>query len=641
MRAYYRTVGRQLDADLTTEPMSFDHRKVLSRNVMKRLLAGGLPLVVYVYTASGYAHWLDTGEFVAAAADFGISHPPGHPLASLVLGLANLLPIGALSFRVALVCALLGAVAAVALFSALERTFRVSGVIREPLIVPLSLAGTWWVAGSQAWWFQAVRPEVYALQAALLCIAIERLLCVATSGRDGDVRPLYHAALAIGLALANHHYLVLLALVPAMWLLIGVWTVWGWRPFAWSTGFLGAGLLTYLFLPLRAISEPFLNLGDPTTPSRFVWVVSAQAFQKSLGPERIAPFREHLTDVIVAMGQDLHLGTLLLALLGAYFMLRVRAARKFGLFWLTVWLVYMMGRALLGFVHGNPDALAYFMMAYASVGVFAGFALGVVLSAVAEAAPGRPRLVPALGAIVALASLFQFARSYEEASLANFVDTDVFDDGLRRSLPARAVVLAHNPNTIFRFWGGEAEELNRPDVTMVPLPMSSYPKLVDRLVSDEPELKLLLRNYVLDGQLNAADLQSLAALRPVFIEMDIRVATEMFDMLVPEQLYHRVLTADITETDEGQAMQRHGKLWDDIDARIGEPHDAQTEVQLLWRHYNDALYFAGVGDLHGARRSVGAGLSLNPHAAELLLMQDALKHAPSGEPIDIAPFRVQ
>ncbi len=621
--------------------MSFDHRNVLSRNLIKGLLAGGLPLVVYLYTASGYAHWLDSGELVAAAADFGISHPPGHPLASLVLGSANLLPVGALSFRVALVCALLAAIATVALFFAFEQTLRASGVIRDALIAPLCLTGTWWVAGSQAWWFQAVRPEVYALEAALLCIAIERLLRVATSIRDGDVRPLYHAALAIGLALANHHYVALLALVPAAWLLIGIWSSWGWRPFAWSTGFVGAGLLTYLFLPLRALSDPFLNLGDPSTPSRFFWVVSAQAFQKSLGPERIAPFREHLADVIVAMGQDLHLASLLLALLGAYFMLRIRAVRKLGLFWLTLWLVYTIGRALLGFVHGNPDALAYFMLAYASVGVFGALALGVVLSALAEAAPGRPKLAPVLGALVAIASLFEFVRSHEDASLGPFADTDVFDDGLRRALPARAVVLAHNPSTIFRFWGGEAEELNRPDVTMIPLPLLGYPKLVDRLVSEEPELKSLLGNYILDGQLNAPDLQSLAALRPVLVEMDIRVDAELFDMLVPDQLYHRVLTADITEADEGEAMQRHGALWDDIYARIGEPRDAQTEVQLLWRHYNDAVYFAGVGDLHGARRSVGAGLALNPHAQELLLMQEALKHAPPGERIDITPFRIE
>jgi len=95
-----------------------DHGPVLRSDLSKALFAGVPPLFLYVSTASGYAHWFDGGEFVAAAADFGISHPPGHPLASIVLGAANLAPIGALSFRVALVCALLGAVAAVALFFA-------------------------------------------------------------------------------------------------------------------------------------------------------------------------------------------------------------------------------------------------------------------------------------------------------------------------------------------------------------------------------------------------------------------------------------------------------------------------------------------------------------------------------------------
>ena len=169
--------------------LSVDHGGALRSNFMKALLAGVPPLFIYVSTASGYAHWLDGGEFVAAAADFGISHPPGHPLASIVLGAANLAPIGALSFRVALVCALLGAVAAVALFFAFESTLKVSGVIGDALRFPLALAATWWVVGTQAWWFQAVRPEVYALQAALLCIAMERLLRVSLSGPGGDVRP--------------------------------------------------------------------------------------------------------------------------------------------------------------------------------------------------------------------------------------------------------------------------------------------------------------------------------------------------------------------------------------------------------------------------------------------------------------------
>ncbi|MDH4281428.1 MAG: DUF2723 domain-containing protein, partial [Myxococcales bacterium] len=133
--------------------------------VSKALVVGIPPLLVYASTASGYAHWFDSGEFVAAAADFGISHPPGHPLSGIVLGAASWIPIGALSFRVALVCAFLAAAASVAVCSSIEQSLKVGGVIRDSARFPLSLAGTWWVVGTPAWWFQAVRPEVYALQA--------------------------------------------------------------------------------------------------------------------------------------------------------------------------------------------------------------------------------------------------------------------------------------------------------------------------------------------------------------------------------------------------------------------------------------------------------------------------------------------
>jgi hypothetical protein len=620
---------------------SADHGAVLRSTVDKAAIAGLPPLIAYLLGAAGFAHWFDSGELVAAAADFGISHPPGQPLSAIVLGAANLIPIGPIAFRTAVICALLGATAIVALAFAFERTLGAGGVVREPLRFPIALAAAWWLAGTHAWWFQAVRPEVYALQAALLCFAVERLVRVSFAEPDGDVRPLYHAGLALGLALANHHFLALLAVVPAAWLLLGVCRTFGWRPIAWSASFVVVGLVTYLYLPLRASSEPFLNLGDPSAPGRFWWVVTAQAFQKSVSPGAVAPFGERFADVLLVSAEDLHIGVVLVALLGAYFMLRVKGSRKYGLFWLTLWLVYAMGRAAIGFVHGNPDAIAYFMLSYAAVVVLGGFAVGVLLSSLAEAAPNQPKLAPVLGATLALFATFQFARGWDASSLASFADTDVFDDGLRRALPARAVVLVHNPQTIFRYWGGEAEELNRPDVTMIPLPLLTYPKLVDRFVRNEPELKPLLRSYVLDAKLSTAELQSLAALRPVFVEMDVRVGQDMMELIVPEHLYHRVLTSDTTDADEASAMRTHAELWDDIYARIGRPIDPHTETQLLWRHYADSLYFAGVGDTHAALRTVTLGLQLNPHARELRLLHEALKESTPGEPIDVTPFTIQ
>jgi hypothetical protein len=607
---------------------------------MKAVLAGLPPLLVYLVTASGYAYWFDSGEFVAVAADVGSSHPPGQPLAAIVLGAANWLPVGALAFRVAVICALLGALAAVALCFALEHTLASGDVVRDSLRYPLALGATWWVVGSHAWWFQSVRPEVYSLQAALTCVAIERLLKACRSDAR-DVRPLYQSALAFGLALANHHYLAALGILPAAWLLAGVWRRWGWKPLGWSTAFVGAGLLTYVYLPLRAFAEPFLNLGDPSSLGRFFWVITAQAFQKSVAPHVVAPFGERFLDVLVVTAEDLHLAVLPLALLGAYFMLRIRAARKFALFWLTLWTVYALGRAAIGFIHGNPDAVAYFMLSYASLGAFSAFAIGVLLSALAEATPANPKLAPLVAAALALVASFQFIVSWSTSSLASFADTDVFDDGLRRSLPVEAVVLAYNPQTIFRFWGGEAEELNRPDVTLIPVPLLTYPKLVDRFVREQPELKPLLRDYVLEGALSATDLQSLATLRPVYVEMDVRIDPEMMGLLVPDQLYHRVLTADAAAFDEVAAIRQHSALWADIYRRIGHPINEHTKTQLLWRHYADSLYFAAIGATDAAMRTVNAGLALNPQARELVMMHEALKQAPPGERMDISAFVIE
>ncbi|MEM9187683.1 MAG: DUF2723 domain-containing protein, partial [Myxococcota bacterium] len=59
-------------------------------------LAFGLPLACYLATASSQGYWLDAGEFVAAAGELGFSHPPGHPVESVLGAAVSLVPLGAL-----------------------------------------------------------------------------------------------------------------------------------------------------------------------------------------------------------------------------------------------------------------------------------------------------------------------------------------------------------------------------------------------------------------------------------------------------------------------------------------------------------------------------------------------------------------
>ena len=75
------------------------------------VVAGAVPLVLAVLSATSEPYWLDSPEFTAAAQTLGLPHPPGHPLYVLATKGFTLLPFGGIAFRVALASAFFGAAA--------------------------------------------------------------------------------------------------------------------------------------------------------------------------------------------------------------------------------------------------------------------------------------------------------------------------------------------------------------------------------------------------------------------------------------------------------------------------------------------------------------------------------------------------
>ena len=359
-------------------------------------LAVGVPLACYVATTSGHAHWLDSGEFVAQAVDFGISHPPGHPLAGMVSGAAAwLIPLGSISFRLAILNSALVAIAAYFVLVAAYRTFLSLDTPRR-LAAPLAVGACWIAAGSFGWWFQAVRPEVYALQAALLCFVLERVTKIESALPKIEPAPLYQASLALGFALANHHFLAFLMFPVGAATLARLVPVHGAALVVRAAAFCLTGLATYLYLPLRAASAAFLRLGEPVSLQRLYWVVSAQAFQKNQGEGVPQPLSERLMDVLVQLAIDLGPLTILLALGGFYLLLRRPAARRMGIVWGVLALIFVGARTWLGFVRSNPDALGYLMPAAAAFAVLAGSFVAGILRVAAGLHRERPRVVAVL-----------------------------------------------------------------------------------------------------------------------------------------------------------------------------------------------------------------------------------------------------
>lgn len=251
------------------------------------LLAGVVAFWLAFRTLLPGLYLWDTGELQTVGPVLGTGHPTGFP-AWIILGwLASILlqPFGDPAFRINLLSAILGGVAAGATVLLVIRLTdrRWIGLGAGLLLATLPIA-----------WQIATRADVHALHLALVAILLGLLVDWerrrAAADREGldrrADRSLVAAALVFGIALANHTLSILLIPGIALYVLVvepGIlhrpWFVWR----CLGTTLVTAGLL-YLELPLRAGPFPApLVYGQPNTLSGFLYVVLGAQFAGSVG----------------------------------------------------------------------------------------------------------------------------------------------------------------------------------------------------------------------------------------------------------------------------------------------------------------------------------------------------------------------
>lgn len=258
------------------------------------------PAVVYLRTMPPTVYGLDSAELSVGAYTLGLVHAPGYPLYLLLGRLFTLLPIGDVGYRLNVMSAVFGLVTILLVYLISRR------LTRRPAI---ALAASLFLAFSWYFWTDAIVAEVYTLQAAFTA-GLLWLLLVWRERRDP--KWLFLFAFTAGLSFANY---------PATGLIAP-----GLAAFVWLTdrrvlrtprrlgamvALFGAGLLIYLYLPLRYLAEPALNyLGrydasgtflpaDLTDPA-VLW----QTFTG--GPFHGLMFGYSLTEAIQQAGRYLH-----------------------------------------------------------------------------------------------------------------------------------------------------------------------------------------------------------------------------------------------------------------------------------------------------------------------------------------------
>jgi tetratricopeptide (TPR) repeat protein len=178
--------------------------------------------VVYFWTAAPNVTLLDSGEFVVAAQHFGVPHPTGYPLWTLLAWLFQLLPFGNAAWEINLFSGFCGALATgllAMLFSSSTRWMLGSQVARwRGLNAVVSLSVALLFAFSVSMWSQAVIAEVYTLHALLIGFYLTSLYLWLR--RPESLWLLMLPFFLLALSFSNHQLSVALAPLPFLVVLL-------------------------------------------------------------------------------------------------------------------------------------------------------------------------------------------------------------------------------------------------------------------------------------------------------------------------------------------------------------------------------------------------------------------------------------
>ena len=406
-----------------------------------RLTAAGVALgllALYLATLCPTIHSGDAAELATAGSTWGIAHPPGYALYSLVANLwTRLLPLGEVAWRLNLLSALAGAGAALLLFFTLVRLG--TGCVAAAF-------GALSLGLGASFWSQSLISEVYAFDLLLAAAAIHAAVRArALRSMGSAVLVMFCAGLWLCHRTVNLLYLpVLLVLAwPALRPRLG-----SLRGGALLAGALAAPLLALLYLPLASAADPLLDTGDPETWERFWSLVSARVYRQYLFSGDMV---QNASVIFGGLPRELG-AALLLAPLGL--VVGWRRQRM-----VVLALTLAVGTNLLFCVsYGVPDVAVFVLPGILALAALAALAL----SHVARRLAALPAALLMLALVLPLGAVNLGRNNLRSQTLAR----DFARDALSMA-GSKGLVLSHVDTVSFSLWYVQYVEQRRADLLVV------------------------------------------------------------------------------------------------------------------------------------------------------------------------------
>ena len=393
--------------------------------------------VLYLITLCPTIFVEDSAEFSTAAAIFGVPHPPGYPLYTLLAALfVRVLPVGDVAFRSNVFSAACGFAAVAVLWLLLRRM----GVGRLGALV-----ATIGFAVGENFWSESLAAEVHSLNVVLLVLS---LLFTLEAVQAPSARRYAWAGLIIGLAI-GHRNINALFLAP---LLVALELERrkqkrDLRLLVITLGALAASAAVYLYLPLAASRDPALNMGEPTSFQRLWSVIRAQAYMRHLRSASLATDLGRLSQFIGSLPANL--GLALFAAPVGFVLLYRRGPR-----WLLLSLAWLAAAGL-GF------SVIYNVLHISSYWIPTYLALSIAASVGFDAWRGRSAVLLPIVAAAAVPLMFS-SINLHETTVAHTYGRQLLDNA-----PPRALIVSLSDTETHVLLYEQAVERVRSDVVVV------------------------------------------------------------------------------------------------------------------------------------------------------------------------------
>jgi hypothetical protein len=558
------------------------------RDLTYGLVVGLGAFLLYLFTLCPTIFVEDSAEFSTAAAVFGVPHPPGYPLYTLLAGLfVRALPVGDIGYRSNLFSAACGAATVTMLWIVVRRI----GASRLA-----ALAATVSFAVGATFWSESLAAEVHSLNGLLIVLA---LFCTFEAVRTPSTRHCAWAGLTIGLAI-GHRNINGLFLAPLLALLELERRKQNQSPrlVAVAAGTLLASAAVYLYLPIAASREPPLAMGAPATFQRFWAVVTAQAYVRHLASASPATDLGRLAQFIRGLPGNLGLAIFAAPVGLALLHRRAQRALLIALAWLAA------ASFAFGVIYNVPDVASYWIPTY--------LALAIASAVGFDSWRGKSALVLPAVAVAAIPFVIS-SLSLRETTIAR-----TYGRGLLESAPPRALIVSLADTETHVLIYEQAVEHLRPDAVVV-----SASELdgwyLDQLSRRHPDVSWPAPSATIDWLTElVAHNQSQ---RPVCLTQPLHVGAPG-SALLPSGLLHCVTPRiEAVDLQRSVAFWKSATLPSPAEVRHPDAHVRMLDFSFALSRFRLAGALADSGAFTEARAQLAAVLQLEPDAAEQAIVR--------------------